>query len=117
MNERTKASHWQSKPNSILVCQGPCIPTGVTCKKVRRRPNDVHHRSDDGELTFLRLVDTMLVLYETSLGFCLFKLSDSARLKEANLWDEFETPEKANNLYATFHATQILEFIDFDYMK
>ncbi len=66
--------------------------------------DDVHNRLDDGELKYSDISVNMLVLYETSLGFCLFKLSDSARLKEANLWDEFETPEKANNLYAIFHA-------------
>ena len=40
----------------------------------------------------------MLVLYETALGFCLFKLTDSAKLKNADLWEEFETPEKASGL-------------------
>lgn len=41
----------------------------------------------------------MLVLYETSLGFCLFKLTDTAKLESADLWEEFESPEKANKLY------------------
>lgn len=41
----------------------------------------------------------MLVLYETALGFCLFKLSDTAKLESADLWEEFESPEKANKLY------------------
>ncbi|KZT74494.1 Nop-domain-containing protein [Daedalea quercina L-15889] len=40
----------------------------------------------------------MLVLYETSLGYCLFKLTDSAKVQSADLWEEFETPEKANKL-------------------
>ncbi|TDL29186.1 Nop-domain-containing protein [Rickenella mellea] len=40
----------------------------------------------------------MLVLYETSLGYCLFKLTDSAKVKSADLWEEFESPEKANAL-------------------
>ncbi|KAI5122149.1 hypothetical protein M0805_000796 [Coniferiporia weirii] len=40
----------------------------------------------------------MLVLYETALGYCLFKLTDSAKLKSADLWEEFETPEKASGL-------------------
>lgn len=40
----------------------------------------------------------MLVLYETALGYCLFKLTDSAKLKSDNLWEEFESPEKANSL-------------------
>ncbi|KAJ7590817.1 Nop domain-containing protein [Mycena floridula] len=40
----------------------------------------------------------MLVLYETALGYCLFKMSDSAKLKDANLLEEFTTPEKANKL-------------------
>ncbi|KAF8556266.1 Nop domain-containing protein [Imleria badia] len=38
----------------------------------------------------------MLVLYETAMGYCLFKLSDSAKLDSADLYREFETPEKAN---------------------
>ncbi|EIN10270.1 Nop-domain-containing protein [Punctularia strigosozonata HHB-11173 SS5] len=40
----------------------------------------------------------MLVLYETALGFCLFKLTDSAKLTSPDLWEEFETPERANKL-------------------
>ncbi|EJU06454.1 Nop domain-containing protein [Dacryopinax primogenitus] len=38
----------------------------------------------------------MLVLFETSLGFCLFKLNNDAKLDQPDLWKEFETPEKAN---------------------
>ena len=41
----------------------------------------------------------MLVLYETSLGYCLFKLTDAAKLQSADLWEEFESPERANGLY------------------
>ncbi|KAH8829959.1 Nop-domain-containing protein [Flagelloscypha sp. PMI_526] len=40
----------------------------------------------------------MLVLYETALGYCLFKVSDTAKLSSPDLWREFETPEKANRL-------------------
>ncbi|KAH7888094.1 Nop domain-containing protein [Phlebopus sp. FC_14] len=40
----------------------------------------------------------MLVLYETAMGYCLFKLSDSAKLDSADLYKDFETPEKANKL-------------------
>ncbi|KAG8218310.1 hypothetical protein J3R82DRAFT_3924 [Butyriboletus roseoflavus] len=40
----------------------------------------------------------MLVLYETAMGYCLFKLSDSAKLDSADLYKEFETPERANKL-------------------
>ncbi|KAI0366348.1 Nop-domain-containing protein [Pilatotrama ljubarskyi] len=40
----------------------------------------------------------MLVLYETSLGYCLFKLTDDAKLESEDLWKEFETPERANKL-------------------
>ncbi|PCH41604.1 Nop-domain-containing protein [Wolfiporia cocos MD-104 SS10] len=40
----------------------------------------------------------MLVLYETSLGYCLFKLTDSAKVSSDDLWEEFETPERANKL-------------------
>jgi nucleolar protein 58 len=46
------------------------------------------------------LFDTkMLVLYETAMGYCLFKVSDAAKLNSADLWKEFESPEKANKLY------------------
>lgn len=41
----------------------------------------------------------MLVLYETALGYCLFKVTDSAKLESADLWKEFESPEKAHKLY------------------
>ncbi|KIJ70393.1 hypothetical protein HYDPIDRAFT_77271 [Hydnomerulius pinastri MD-312] len=40
----------------------------------------------------------MLVLYETAMGYCLFKLSDSAKLDSADLYKDFQTPEKANKL-------------------
>ncbi|PIL36696.1 hypothetical protein GSI_00385 [Ganoderma sinense ZZ0214-1] len=40
----------------------------------------------------------MLVLYETSLGYCLFKLTDDAKLESNDVWEDFETPEKANKL-------------------
>ena len=40
----------------------------------------------------------MLVLYETSLGFCLFKLTDDAKLESQDVWKDFETPERANKL-------------------
>lgn len=38
----------------------------------------------------------MLVLYETSLGYCLFKVTDSSKIASEDVWEEFETPEKAN---------------------
>jgi nucleolar protein 58 len=40
----------------------------------------------------------MLVLYETAMGYALFKLTDSAKLTDPDLYKEFETPEKANGL-------------------
>ncbi|TFK56201.1 Nop domain-containing protein [Heliocybe sulcata] len=40
----------------------------------------------------------MLVLYETPLGFCLFKVTDAAKITSPDLWEEFETPERANKL-------------------
>ncbi|KAF7792118.1 hypothetical protein EIP86_003148 [Pleurotus ostreatoroseus] len=40
----------------------------------------------------------MLVLYETSLGYCLFKVTDSGKAESDKLWEEFETPEGANKL-------------------
>ena len=40
----------------------------------------------------------MLVLYETALGYCLFKVTDEGRLEQDDIWKDFETPEKANKL-------------------
>ena len=40
----------------------------------------------------------MLVLYETSLGYCLFKVTDAAKISSENVWEEFESPGKANKL-------------------
>ncbi|KAI0069197.1 Nop domain-containing protein [Artomyces pyxidatus] len=40
----------------------------------------------------------MLVLYETAMGFALFKLTDSAKISSPDLHKEFETPEGANKL-------------------
>lgn len=40
----------------------------------------------------------MLVLAETSLGFCLFKVSDKGKLSSGDLWEEFESPQKASKL-------------------
>src|ERR1700722_4000379 len=47
----------------------------------------------------------MLVLYETALGYCLFKVSDAAKTESADLWKEFQTPEKANKLYVSSQST------------
>ncbi|KAA1466037.1 Nop domain-containing protein [Dentipellis sp. KUC8613] len=40
----------------------------------------------------------MLVLYETALGFCLFKVTDAGKITSSDLYKEFETPERANKL-------------------
>jgi hypothetical protein len=40
----------------------------------------------------------MLVLYETAMGYCLFKVSDTAKIESGDLWKEFESPEQANKL-------------------
>lgn len=40
----------------------------------------------------------MLVLYETALGYCLFKVSNEAKLESGDLWQEFQSPEKASKL-------------------
>ena len=49
---------------------------------------------------------TMLVLYETAMGFALFKLTDSAKLTDPNLYKEFETPESANGLCVKYFPDQ-----------
>lgn len=44
----------------------------------------------------------MLVLYETAMGYCLFKVTDSAKIESADLYKEFSTPEKASKLSVLF---------------
>jgi nucleolar protein 58 len=51
----------------------------------------------------------MLVLYETAMGYCLFKLSDSAKLDSADLYKEFETPDKANKLCVDLAFTRVYQ--------
>uniref|UniRef100_A0ABI7ZLY7 Nucleolar protein 58/56 N-terminal domain-containing protein n=1 Tax=Felis catus TaxID=9685 RepID=A0ABI7ZLY7_FELCA len=41
----------------------------------------------------------MLVLFETSVGYAIFKVLNEKKLQEVDsLWKEFETPEKANKI-------------------
>jgi len=49
----------------------------------------------------------MLVLYETAMGYCLFKVSDTAKIESADLWKEFESPEQANKLYVLHDRSMI----------
>lgn len=45
----------------------------------------------------------MLLLFESSAGFCLFKVLNEGKLKEAetqDVWSDFETPEKASKVRA-----------------
>jgi len=51
----------------------------------------------------------MLVLYETALGYCLFKVTDSAKIESADLWKEFESPEKASKLYFILSFNLVLQ--------
>lgn len=42
----------------------------------------------------------MLVLFESSAGYALLKVKDEGKLSsDANIAEEFSTPEKASNLY------------------
>uniref|UniRef100_A0A1A9W031 Nucleolar protein 58 n=1 Tax=Glossina brevipalpis TaxID=37001 RepID=A0A1A9W031_9MUSC len=46
----------------------------------------------------------MFVLYETPAGYAIFKLLDEKKLKEVdNLYQEFQTPDKANKLLKLKH--------------
>ncbi|KAL0949048.1 hypothetical protein HGRIS_009141 [Hohenbuehelia grisea] len=40
----------------------------------------------------------MLVLYETAMGYCLFKVANSSKLEGSDLHKDFETPESASKL-------------------
>ncbi|XP_063501014.1 nucleolar protein 58 isoform X3 [Symphalangus syndactylus] len=46
----------------------------------------------------------MLVLFETSVGYAIFKVLNEKKLQEVDsLWKEFETPEKANKIVKLKH--------------
>uniref|UniRef100_A0A915BRD2 Nop domain-containing protein n=1 Tax=Parascaris univalens TaxID=6257 RepID=A0A915BRD2_PARUN len=46
--------------------------------------------------TITTLYSSMLVLFETSAGYAIFKLLDESKLKNVdNIWEEFSTAEKA----------------------
>lgn len=45
-----------------------------------------------------RFAESRAVLFETSLGFCIFKVKDDGKLDGADLYKQFETPEEASNL-------------------
>lgn len=47
----------------------------------------------------------MLVLFETPLGFCLFKFNEG-KFSSDELWKEFETPERASAAYVDLPARQ-----------
>jgi hypothetical protein len=51
----------------------------------------------------------MLVLYETAMGYCLFKMTDSSKLKDPTLLQEFDTAAKANKLYSSFVSVDLKE--------
>lgn len=45
----------------------------------------------------------MLLLFETSAGYALFKVLKEAKLQDVeNLWKEFENPEKASSMYVSW---------------
>lgn len=41
------------------------------------------------------------------MGYCLFKVGDTAKLESDDLWKEFESPEKASKLYATLDISNL----------
>ena len=74
-----------------------------SCKENSSLFSSAFSKASPGSLPSLHSVlgsgsSKMLVLYETSLGYCLFKLTDDAKLESKDVWKDFETPEKANKL-------------------
>ncbi|KAF7331831.1 Nop domain-containing protein [Mycena kentingensis (nom. inval.)] len=70
----------------------------------------VHGMHDDGADRSASSLLKMLVLYETAMGYALFKVGDAAKLDSDDLWKEFESPEKASRLLKLkaihrFHST------------
>ena len=45
----------------------------------------------------------MLLLFETSAGYALFKVLKPKKLDEDNLWEQFTSPEKAGNLFLKYY--------------
>ncbi|CAL1298816.1 unnamed protein product [Larinioides sclopetarius] len=55
----------------------------------------------------------MLVLFETSGGFAIFKLLKEKKLKKPdNLYEEFESPEKAAKLLKLIHFEKFVDMED-----
>jgi hypothetical protein len=44
----------------------------------------------------------MLLLFETSAGYALFKVLKPKKLDEDNLWEQFTSPEKAGNFIMNY---------------
>lgn len=47
----------------------------------------------------------MLVLFESAVGLCLFKIKDG-KLDDKDLHKQFDSPEGANNLYVHHHLRE-----------
>lgn len=85
---------------SLFVTLDNCIgPSIVLIPKEVLWENIFFCSSTDRRVSaFFDFWPKMLVLYETAMGYCLFKMTDSAKLKDADLLQEFSSPSKANKL-------------------
>ncbi|KAF4014202.1 hypothetical protein G4228_005259 [Cervus hanglu yarkandensis] len=55
----------------------------------------------------------MLVLFETSVGYAIFKVLNEKKLQEVDsLWKEFETPEKANKILSRYRLKFSADKVD-----
>ena len=83
---------WRREPGRECECESP------TLGKFRGHDTSLHIVHCALSRAAYTYRPTMLVLYETAMGFALFKLTDSAKLTDPDLYKEFETPERANGL-------------------
>lgn len=73
---------------------GPAEPLAWTAA-AKKRPSA--ERSSAGGSKWL-IAAMVLVLFETAVGFCLFSLSDEAKLSSPDLYKSFESEKEANRL-------------------
>ncbi|KAF8628519.1 hypothetical protein AX15_003848 [Amanita polypyramis BW_CC] len=75
--------------------EGKILFVPTTKIKIKRRSTSDRTKTHPSDTAKKK---KMLVLYETAMGYCLFKVTDAAKIESADLWKEFESPERANKL-------------------
>uniref|UniRef100_A0A1I8ASI4 Nop domain-containing protein n=1 Tax=Steinernema glaseri TaxID=37863 RepID=A0A1I8ASI4_9BILA len=85
------------RPNDLRLVAGSRVENSDFVASLPLAAVAMEFRSFRGRARyFVAVSGIMLVLFETAAGYAVFKLLDDAKLKKAdNIWEEFNTPEKA----------------------